>query len=303
VIKTDISVGAGAAIATLKGANAAIAYQASANVFGGADGILGLGNPGLNGAYLMAGDTWAHQYSAADVKQGQPTTIAPCLSRKAAGKIVSNVIALYTRRSQVHQGGGDALADPLNQGVMIVGGGQSGGGLYAGLSTGAFQTAKVVADKWYNTNLKAIIVGGQPAIAVPAGGVGPSPSNSIVDSGNPAVSFGPAMLAAVLAKFSPAQKAQLETSLAGGPVAVADLNLNAWPSLTFVLEGATGDIRLVIAPGDYWQINAPRLGAAKAVIKGDGVDGFVSLGLPLMNGYLTVFDGARSAIRFAPSQR
>ena len=86
-------------------------------------------------------------------------------------------------------------------------------------------------------------------------------------------------------------------------MAVADLNLNAWPSLTFVLEGATGDIRLVIAPGDYWQINAPRLGAAKAVIKGDGVDGFVSLGLPLMNGYLTVFDGARSAIRFAPSQR
>ncbi|HEY1447540.1 MAG TPA: hypothetical protein VGF33_03320 [Caulobacteraceae bacterium] len=303
VIKTDIAIGDGAAMVTQKGANAAIAYQMSANVFGAADGILGLAYAELNGAWVMPDDTWARRYTEVEVNQGQGTTIAPGLTRLAAGKAVSKVIALYTQRSLVHQDGGDAGVDPLNQGYMIVGGGQTGGGLYADLYTGAFQTVKVVADQYFNTNLKAIIVGGEAAIAVPAGPVLRFASNSIVDSGNPALSFGPVMLDAVLAKFTAAQQAQLKASLTGPGVATGELHLGAWPSLTFIFAGETGDIRLNIAPGDYWQVNAPQAGLAMAAIKGDGIDGGVSFGLPLMNGYLTVFDGGRRAIRFATSKR
>jgi hypothetical protein len=303
VIKTDVAIGQGAGMVTQKGANAAIAYQKLAKPFGAADGILGLAYAAINGAHLMPENTWAHQYTADEVLQGQATTIAPCLTRQTAGQTVSHVIALYTQRSLVHQGGGDARADPLNQGYMIVGGGQTGDGLYAGLYTGVFQTAKIVADQWFNTNLKAIIVGAGAAMAVPHGPLGNYPSNSIVDSGNPALSFGPAMLEAVLANFTAGQQALLRASLTGHGVATADLDLSAWPSLTFVVEGVAGDVRLSVAPGDYWQVNAPHAGQAKLAIKGDGVDGGVSFGLPLMSAYFTVFDGGARQIRLATSKR
>jgi hypothetical protein len=90
-------------------------------------------------------------------------------------------------------------------------------------------------------------------------------------------------------------------------VATADLDLAAWPSLGFILEGDAGDVRLGVAPGDYWQVNAPEVGQAKAALSGGGVEGLVVLGLPLMNGYFTVFDGeadgGRGAIRFATRAR
>lgn len=301
VIQADITIGAGAGAVTVSGANTALAYEMTAKAFGRADGVLGLAYAALDEARAMPADTWAAKYPSAEVKQGLSTPLAPYLAQLAGEGVASDVIAFYTRRSAIHHGGG--AADPLNRGWMIVGGGQECADLYSG----AFQTVKVLADEWWNTNLKAVVVGNGAPIPIAAGGVGCVPSNSIIDSGNPGLTFGPDLLAQVLAKFSAAQQAQLKASIAGEAVAASSLPLAAWPTLGFILEGDAGDVRLAVSPGDYWQVNAPKVGQAKAALSGAGVDGVVVLGLPLMNGYFTIFDGeadgGRGAIRFAASVR
>ena len=300
VIETAVSIDESGQALTLPGAHAAIAYQTLANPFGSADGILGLAYAALDEAFATPGDAWAGQYPADAVRQGPRTTIAPYLSQLEAAGLGTDSIALYTRRSLVRQGHGGA-ADPLNQGWMILGGGRDCADLYRG----PFQSVKVMADKWYNTNLKAVMVG-DSAIPVSAGPLQGVPSNAIVDSGNPALTLGPTLLAAMLAKFSPAQQAQLKASMAGTAVAAGDLDLAGWPPLSLVLEGEAGDVRLSVAPGDYWQVDAPRAGLATAALS-TGVDGLSVLGLPLLNGYFTLFDRAadsgRGAIRFAASAR
>jgi len=297
VITTAIALAGGAAQATLPGASAAIAYQATANMFGAAGGILGLAYAEMDDAFAMPADTWQNRYPSAQVVQGQRTPVAPYRTALAGEHALVDIIAFSVRRSLTHQGAGGA-ADPLNQGWMIVGGGTECADLYAG----PFQTVRVMADEWWNTHLKAIVVGGHGPIHLSARGVKGVPSNSLVDSGNTSLVLGPTLLTTFFGQFTPPQQAQLEASMAGGPVAMADLDLAAWPNLTFILEGEAGDVALAVAPGDYWQINAPQAGQAKAAIT-SGVDGLTILGLPLMSGYFTIFDGeaagGRGVIRFA----
>ena len=90
--------------------------------------------------------------------------------------------------------------------------------------------------------------------------------------------------------------------LNGKLVSVSDLKLNTWPTITFVMQGETGDVSLTVAASDYWQVNTEQVGAAMAAIT-SGEPGLAILGLPLMNGYFTIFDGeadsGRGAIKFA----
>lgn len=302
VIKTSIALGDGASQVILAGGSAAIAYQQSANMFRTADGILGLAYAPLDNAYALPGDTWKTHYGEAQVRQGQPTEITPYLTQLAGEDVVSDKIAFLTRRSFIHEGGGGA-SDPLNQGWLVVGGGEESTDLYSG----AFQTVKVLTDEWYNTNLKAIIVGDAAPLAIRARGPKGMPSNSIVDSGTNSLNLGPRLLKALIARFNPAQQAQLTASVFDNRIiAAADLNLASWPDLTFVLQGDAGDVRLKVSPNDYWQVNAPKAGAAMAAIT-PGQDGFAILGLPLMNGYFTIFDGeadgGRGVIKFATAIR
>jgi len=298
VIKTTISVGDGAAAVALPGGNAAIAYSASANMFQSADGILGLAYAPLDDAFTMQQDTWKHQYTSAQVRAGKKGDLAPYLTQLMDAGITSDITAFLTRRSFIHVGGGDAN-DLLNQGWMIVGGGEESTDLY----TGSFQTVKVVSDAWYSTNLKAVIVGtGDPIVARIQGPKG-MPSNSIVDSGTNSLNLGSQMLQAMLTKFSSAQQALLNQAINDQKlVSAADLNLAGWPTLTFVLQGEAGDVSLQVSPSDYWQVNTQNVGAAAAAIT-VGDPGFAILGLPLMNGYFTIFDGeadgGRGVIKFA----
>jgi hypothetical protein len=182
---------------------------------------------------------------------------------------------------------------------MIVGGGVESTDLY----TGSFQTVKVVSDDWYSTNMKAVMVGSTDPIAARMEGPKGMPSNSIVDSGTNSLDISPQLLKAIISKFSPAQQALLNKAIPNGElVATADLQLADWPNLTFVLEGDAGDVSLVVSPSDYWQVDTQQVGAAAVAIT-EGDPGFVILGLPLMNGYFTIFDGeadgGRGAIRFA----
>ena len=84
----------------------------------------------------------------------------------------------------------------------------------------------------------------------------------------------------------------------------SELDLAAWPTITFVMQGDAGDVSLKVAPSDYWQVNTQNVGAAAAAIT-PGQAGLAILGLPLMNGYFVLFDarleadGGKGAVKFA----
>jgi hypothetical protein len=298
VIQTTITAGAGPTAVALPGANAAIAYTSSADMFAGVDGILGLAYAPLDDAFTMPADTWAQKYSATQVRAGQRTDLVPYLTQLANAGVVSDKIAFFTRRSFTHVGDSGAK-DPLNQGWMIIGGGEESTDLY----TGAFQTVKVLSDDWYSTNLKAVIVGNTAPIAARRQGPRGMPTNSIIDSGTNSLNISPQMLRAIISRFTPPQQALLNQTVFGGQlVSAAELNLAQWPTLTFVLQGEAGDVRLNVAPSDYWQVNTQDVGMAAAAIT-PGQPGLAILGLPLMNAYFTIFDGeadgGRGVVKFA----
>jgi hypothetical protein len=297
VIKTSATIGTGDSAVTLKDANVSVAYSRSSNMFRGADGILGLAYAPLDDAFTMKQDTWKHKYSATQVRTGQQATLQPLLTQLEQEHVTSDKISFFTRRSFVHAGDGGEN-DELNQGWMIVGGGEESKDLY----TGAFQTVKVLSDMWYCTNLKGIIVGASSPIAARLQGPQGMPSNSIIDSGTNSLNLGPQMLQALLSKFSASQQELLTKSIQGNLVSVADLDLATWPTLTFILQGDAGDVSLEVPPSNYWQVNTEQVGAALAAVT-QGQAGLAILGLPLMNGYFTIFDGeadgGRGVVKFA----
>jgi hypothetical protein len=304
VISTTVTAGEGAGQVTLADANVSVAYEESADMFSGCDGILGLAYAPLDDAYRMPTLTWPKKYSAFQVRQGKRIDIKPYLTQLASERLIFDKVSFLTKRSYTHVGSG-GIDDPLNQGWMIIGGGEEATDLY----TGAFSTVKVLADEWYNTNLRAVVVGTSDPIELPARGLKGMPSNSIVDSGTNSLNLGVQLLNAMFQKFTADQQTLLKAAVFHNRlIDMADLDLPAWPDITFVMQGETKtqDVALKVVPGDYWQINAPKVGAAlPAITVGD--DGFAILGLPLMNGYFTVFDGeadkGRGAIRFAKSNR
>ncbi len=298
VLNSTVSIGDGSQTVPLPGANVAVAYTASSNMFAGADGILGLAYAPLDDAFKMPKNTWTNHYTSTQVRTGKQTLLAPYLTQLAQEDIASDIISFYTLRSFTHIGG--PSDDPLNSGWMIVGGGQESTDLYSG----KFQSVKVVSDDWYSTNLKSIIVGNSSPIAARTQGPQGAPSNSIVDSGTNSLSVSQQMFDAIASKLTTAQQNLLQAAVTDGKlVSVSALKLNAWPTLTFVLEGDDGsDVKLKVPPENYWQVNTDQVGyAAAAITIGD--PGFNILGLPLMNGYFTIFDGeaagGKGVIRFA----
>jgi hypothetical protein len=297
VINTAVAIGTGGASVTLPNANVAVAYDASSNMFRQADGILGLAYAALDDAFQMPQDTWAHKYTAPQVSQGTRTEIPPYLTQLDGANVTSDIVSFYTKRSFIHAGG---AKDPLNQGWMIVGGGVEATDLY----TGSFQVVKVLADQWYNTNLKAIIVGHTSPIQVKARGPQGMPSNSIVDSGTNSLNLPATLLKAIFSKFSADQQQLLHTSVFDQRVVpTSSLHLADWPDITFVLQGDTGNVSLLVSPRDYWQVDVGKPSPAMAAFT-QGDPALSILGLPLMNGYFTIFDGeadgGRGVIRFAP---
>jgi hypothetical protein len=305
VIKTTVAVGRKGRLITAGNINVAIATEQTEDMFGLTDGILGLAYAPLDEAWEMPEDTTAHPYSSAKVRDGRYTQITPYLRHLDQLKVVSDIFAFYTLHSCIHMSGrrGSKPADdPLNQGWMLLGGGEDCREFY----TGKFQTAKVLAEQWYNTNLKAIIVGNSAPLSVhqhpPAG----YPSNSIVDSGTNSIDLGPLLLKAVISRFKPDQQRLMTAALGRKEpcVPMADLELRKWPDLTFILQGLDKtDVALKVQPRDYWQVNAPKPGLAMRALT-QGAPGYAILGLPLMNGYFTIFDGEadndRGVVKFAP---
>jgi Eukaryotic aspartyl protease len=302
VVRADITVGKQPV--TLPQVSAAVAYHESRTMFGKSSGILGLAYTKLNNAFEMPGPTIPPKYTFNQIQAGTATYVEPYFTQLESAGVVANKFAFYTLRSMINMTNAKPAVDPLNNGFLILGGGEESTDLY----TGQFQVARVVDDLYYNTNLKAVIVGDSSPITISAptkasGNV----SNSIVDSGTNSLMLDQNLFEQILQKVSPADDSTLSDALRAGFVALSKLDLAAWPTLTFVLEGALGtDVNLEVTPETYWQTNAPKPGYATAVLFGDnGQGGGQSiLGLPLMNNYFTIFDRSvdkgLGAISFAP---
>lgn len=299
VIQTTLTLGSGNSMVALPGGNASIAYQASKDMFGQTDGILGLAYAPLDDAFQMPQDTWKDHYTSTQVRTGKHVDLVPYLTQLANAGVTSDRISFHTRRSFVHEGGG-GTNDPLNQGWMIVGGGEESTDLY----TGSFQSVKVLADDWYCTNLKEVIVGNSAPIGARLQGPKGMPSNSIIDSGTNSLNLASQLIDAILAKLPAPQSALLSKAIKEEQlVPASDLNLAQWPTISFVLQGDAGDVRLDVPPSNYWQVDTQQVGMAAAAIT-PGQDGLAILGLPLMNGYFTIFDGeadnGKGVVKFAP---
>jgi hypothetical protein len=289
VVLTDVSVGTGNPL-VLSQVNVAVAYHASSTMFRQSQGILGLAYTKLNNAFVLPGPTIPPKYTFNQIQAGKVTYIEPYFTQLESAGLVANKFAFYTLRSEINLATANPATDPLNNGFLILGGGEE----YTNLYSGSFQVARVVHDLYYNTNLKSITVGnGAPIEVSPPTKASGNISNSVVDSGTNSILLDQSLFEKVLQQFSSSNDTTLEDALRAGYVPMSKLNLSEWPPITFTLEGALGtDVNLIVTPETYWQTNCPKRGYADSVLFGDsGQGGGQSiLGLPLMNNYFTIFD-------------
>jgi hypothetical protein len=299
VVRTQVGllVDAGPAAVTLAGANLGVIYKIKPGLFGDANGILGLGYKALNPAITMPADTWRAGYTPEQARKlGQPAgTLPTYLDQLVAGEQVTDLFAFSVGRSIA------SAADPsLNAGVFVLGGGETCTDLY----TGDFQTAAVVHETYYNTNLVAVQVGAKTIQVDPAPPEGPAPSNSFIDSGNGGLMLDPALFPRVIELFDDFHRGF--GALLASDQNQTTLDLAAWPALRFVLQGPDGTRATVtVAPKDYWQFDRGALGNATAALSSGGAPnpGQSILGLPLFSGHYVVFDRSggpgKSVIKFA----
>jgi hypothetical protein len=283
VVQTDMTVSASGRSIDLPNVSVAVAYHETVNMFGKSQGILGLAYEPLDDAVDVDQPTVPPRYSPNDVRAGRTVHVEPYFTQLEKAGLVASKFAFYTRRSTIHASR-HPESDPLNNGCLILGGGEEATDLY----TGRFKTAIVLSDDYYSVNLKQIIVGGAAAIHVrPPTRHSGVPTNAIVDSGTNGLDIAPALFDAILQKL-PADQVKLMRTR---EVPASRVRLEEWPTITFVLQGERGDISLDVKPEHYWQMDAWETGTAvRALWRADKGEEQSTLGLPLMNAYFTIFD-------------
>jgi hypothetical protein len=297
VVQTDMTVSASSRSIELPGVSVAVAYHETANMFGKAQGILGLAYQRLDDAIDVHKPTVPPKYTPNDVRAGHRVFVEPYFTQLERSGLVVDKYAFYTRRS-VRRASANPASDPMNNGFLIIGGGEEAKDLYKG----SFKTALVLSDDWYSVNLRQVIVGGAEPIGVPPPRQQDHvPTNAIVDSGTNGLDLNPSIFEAILKKLPPAQARLVRSQ----QTPAANIDLAQWPTLTFVLQGPREDIRLDVTPEQYWQIDAFEVGNAYCTLW-RGTDPQSTLGLPLMNGYFTIFDGAANkglgVVKFATAR-
>ena len=283
VVQTDMTVSQSGRSIDLPDVSVAVAYHESVHMFGKSQGILGLAYEPLDDAVDVDKPTVPPHYSPNDVRAGRKVFVEPYFRQLEKAGLVANKFAFYTRRSTMHASK-HPERDPLNHGYLILGGGEEATDLY----TGGFKTAVVLSDDYYSVNLKQVIVGKAGAIHVrPPTKQSTASTNAIVDSGTNGLDIAPSVFDAILEKLPPDQVKLMRTR----EVSTSRVNLAEWPTITFVLQGERGDIRLVVKPEHYWQMDEWESGTAvRALWRADNGEEQSTLGLPLMNAYFTVFD-------------
>ena len=292
-----------------------------------ADGLFGLAFGGLDSAHDFAhylgtqgiapALTWPWPFDREDedlaafgaLLRAQPRVrLTPLFTALEAQHRVQNRFALLVRRALVHviddaADGATLAADPLNQGLLILGG-DTHDVQADDLHRDDVREVQVVHDLYYNAGLIALQIGEGPRVAAPpldAKDVARAASNAIVDSGSSFVVLEASLYQAVLNAFSarePAMSALVERFWQGfrqdqRGVANADVDAFDWPPLHFFLRAPDGgETRLTCPAAHYWQRNALRAGQACFLLM-DQIAGWAKqtiLGLPLLAGHYVVFD-------------
>jgi hypothetical protein len=327
----------------------AIVYSnKQSKTFGDADGILGMAYHHLN-----KGFDFQHYFVENNIKPAQSypwpfnekltedlaqfktllwqqpeQDITPYFSLLAEKHLTADKFALYTKRSSIHINSKHTdktpaailRQDPLNQGFLILGGGEEQTDLYRG----KFTTITVEHDVYYNVNLDSIQIGSaNPIMAEPLAANHQKAycSNAIIDSGAGVIvltaSLYEQVIKALIAynpefeKLLTPFKSMTEQSIG---IASSALKLAQWPNLyfNFVNNSSQNEekqelVQLTCSPSTYWQINAPTYGRAcfKLLSQLPQWPNQSILGLPLLNNYFVVFDrgkGKKGEIKFANSQ-
>jgi hypothetical protein len=297
--------------------------QADTQNFRDYDGLFGLAFGGLNKAHDMSAVlteravspalTWPWPFAIAESEldafrkllRQQPTVaLDPLFTTAEELGVVADKFAMLIHRSLVHvlddAAPPHSLAnDPLNRGVLVLGGGEEHQDLYEG----PFRNVRLVHELYYNANLIAVQVGSQPRIPAPpldADDVARAASNAIFDTGSTFLVLESSLYAAMRAGIA-AHDARLpalidrfqeafrnEGGLPNGVIEHRD-----WPDLHFYLASDDGDeVKMTCTPGDYWQRNALRAGQSYFLLM-DQMPHWPKqsiLGLPLLSGYYCIFD-------------
>ena len=289
----------------------------------GADGLFGLAYRGLDpawdlGAHLSGqgkpARTWPWPFATGhaldldrlrdELAQQPRTTLTPAFSALEEEGVLRNRFALRIGRAVVHVADGRGsvhaqAADPLNGGVLVLGGGAEQQHLYRG----AFQDVRILHDEYYNANLRAVRVGGQEPIPVPPLDPGDVPhrhSNALLDSGSSFLVLEASAYAAILDGFArhdarlPGLVAEFQRAFAQEQgLANHRIDPRDWPDLHLHLESPTGRDTVVRVPAShYWAHNALHAGQSLFLVMGQ-LPHFPKqsiLGLPLFAARYAVFD-------------
>jgi hypothetical protein len=308
VVRSSVRItGAEAAAVTLPGANLAVTYQMKPGTFGSADGIFGLSYAALDAAWQMPADTWQNRYAADQLSLGKAVDLDPYFDQMTEAGLVAGKFAFAVRRSVMSEALKDPSADPLNEGVFVLGGGEQCDDLY----TGGFTSVAVVHEAFYNANLQEIRLGTRSVTVMPPAPGSRVASNAIIDSGNGGLLLDQGLYEKVIAMFGAVNpdllSALRQGSPDGGPGCdQKHIDFAKWPPLRLVLQGSDGTpASVVVAPQDYWQFDSGQRGTATTVLSGDGnmLGGQSNLGLPVFAGHYVVFDrtagSGHGVIKFA----
>lgn len=322
VLKTEIAFGEKRHARILPDAEIAL-VETSAQNFRDADGLIGLAYKRLDKAHDVSAllvekkvepvNTWPWPFQSEDddlsafktqMREQPLVNLTPCFCALEEEGIVSDKFSMLIKRALVHvlddkSSLSQLAADPLNQGVLVLGGGEECQSLYEG----GFETAKIVHELYYNANLVAVQVGDRPRIPAPALAEkyrDSYASNAIFDTGSSFLVLEASIYDAVVADFAtfdegfPAlitrfqQSFKTEHGLPNDSIKTRD-----WPKLHFHLESPSGDeVTFTCNPGNYWQKNAAHAGECFFLLMRQMPKwpNQSILGLPLMSGKYCVFD-------------
>jgi hypothetical protein len=283
VVRTNVAMTADGRKVDLHGAAVAVVYHQHNDVFGKARGILGLAYQQLNDAIDVGVRTIPPRFSHNQYQSGTKVFLEPYFTQLEQSGLEPDKFAFLTRRSVACVATNPAT-DSINEGILILGGGEEATDLYRG----RFQVAKVVSDEFYDVVLKCVIVGDRDPIYVPAPLRGSAArSTAIVDSGTNGLDLAPTLFETILRRMTREQAVQMRKRIQ----LHAEIRYSEWPTIEFVLEGMQRDVRLQLGPENYWQQDAWAKGEVYRTLW-RGTSEQSTLGLPLLNRYFTVFDGA-----------
>jgi hypothetical protein len=322
VLKTTIAFGEKRHARILPDAEIAL-VETSAQNFRDADGLLGLAYRKLDKAHDVTAmlvekridpqHTWPWPFNAEDDDlsafktqlRAQPrVNLTPCFCALEDEGIISDKFSMLIKRALVHVLDDSAslaklAADPLNQGVLVLGGGEECQSLYQG----GFETVQMVHELYYNANLIAVQVGDRPRIPAPRlleKYLTSYASNAIFDTGSSFLVLEASIYDAVLADLASYDKdfpdliARFQKSFETEHGIPNDsIKSLEWPKLHFHLESPSGDeVTLSCSPGNYWQRNAVHAGECFFLLlrQMPKWPNQSILGLPLMSGHYCIFD-------------